>query len=172
MKFIAMIVGGIGPDVWDRDLEIDGSDFADAAQQAHEKAEEMGGRVLTMEEPSSAEEVCRQRVASELDVQELRDVKEYLWPNQTGLPNEYRSALIAIQARERGLAKDNQRLEFLVKNSGSFANDSFQTITISGDDATRSWHVHIGKKWVGYGSTIRGAIDKAIEGMGNEEVGS
>lgn len=111
MKFIAMIVGGVGPDVWDRDVEIDGADFADAANLAQGKAEEMGGRVLTMEEPYSAEEVCRQRVATELDVQELRDVKEYLWPNQTGLPNEHRSALIAIQARENLLRKQIATLE-------------------------------------------------------------
>lgn len=111
MKFIAIIVGGIGPDVWDRDVEIDAVDFADAAQQAQGKAEEMGGRVLTMEESYTAEEVCRQRVAAELDVRELRDVKEYLWPNQTGLPNEHRSALIAIQAREKLLHKRITLLE-------------------------------------------------------------
>lgn len=35
------------------------------------------------------------------DQKELELIREYLWPNQTGLPNKYRSALVAIKARER-----------------------------------------------------------------------
>lgn len=31
---------------------------------------------------------------------ELDAIREHLWPNQTGLPNEFRNALLAIQARE------------------------------------------------------------------------
>jgi acyl carrier protein len=32
---------------------------------------------------------------------ELDEIKDYLWPDQTGLPNEHRNALIAIKARDR-----------------------------------------------------------------------
>lgn len=35
------------------------------------------------------------------DVEEIEAIREFLWPNQTGLPNEYRSVLLAITARER-----------------------------------------------------------------------
>lgn len=50
MKYLAFIVGGIGPDVWDKEVAVDGADFRDAALLANGQAEEMGGRVLLMEE--------------------------------------------------------------------------------------------------------------------------
>jgi hypothetical protein len=34
LKFTATLQGGIGPDVWDREIEINAADFMDAAQQA------------------------------------------------------------------------------------------------------------------------------------------
>lgn len=36
---------------------------------------------------------------------ELEAIREYLWPNQTGMPNRHRNALVAIQARERLLRR-------------------------------------------------------------------
>lgn len=39
------------------------------------------------------------------DLRELYEIREHLWPNQTGLPNEYRNTVIAIKARERLLTK-------------------------------------------------------------------
>lgn len=41
---------------------------------------------------------------------ELSAIKEYLWPNQTGLPNEHRCALTAIKARERLLTAKVEKL--------------------------------------------------------------
>lgn len=40
------------------------------------------------------------------DLRELAGIREYLWPNQTGLPNEHRNALVAIKAREKLAAKN------------------------------------------------------------------
>ena len=37
--------------------------------------------------------------------EELEAIREYLWPNQTGLANKHRNALIAIKARERLLKR-------------------------------------------------------------------
>jgi hypothetical protein len=37
----------------------------------------------------------------EQDVTELNAIREYLWPNQTGLPNKHRNCLVAIEAREK-----------------------------------------------------------------------
>jgi hypothetical protein len=50
MKFSAMIVGGLGDDVWDEDIVIDAVDFKDAAEQAKGRAEVRGGRVYVLEE--------------------------------------------------------------------------------------------------------------------------
>lgn len=42
------------------------------------------------------------------DHQELEGIREYLWPNQTGLPNKHRNCLIAIQAREQLLKRQRK----------------------------------------------------------------
>jgi hypothetical protein len=49
MKFLAMIQGGIGPDAWDREREINSVDFMDAAQQAQNYAEEHDGHVVSLD---------------------------------------------------------------------------------------------------------------------------
>jgi hypothetical protein len=38
---------------------------------------------------------------------ELMEIKDYLWPDQTGLPNRHRNALIAIKARANLSNKHN-----------------------------------------------------------------
>jgi hypothetical protein len=48
--YLALIVGGIGPDVWDREVNISGADFMDAAGQAQAKADEWGGQVVMLEQ--------------------------------------------------------------------------------------------------------------------------
>ena len=45
----AIIQGGIGPDVWDREVSIDAVDFMDAAKQAQGKAEDLGGHVVELQ---------------------------------------------------------------------------------------------------------------------------
>ena len=45
-KFYALIQGGIGPDVWDSEMEISAVDISDALRQAHSLAEELGGTVM------------------------------------------------------------------------------------------------------------------------------
>lgn len=42
------------------------------------------------------------------DHQELEGIREYLWPNQTGLPNKHRNTLIAIMARENLLKRQKE----------------------------------------------------------------
>jgi hypothetical protein len=49
-NYLALIQGGIGPDVWDKELLISAVDFRDAANQAIAKAEELGGCVVSLEQ--------------------------------------------------------------------------------------------------------------------------
>ena len=50
MKYLGMITGGLGPDVWDHEIEIDAADFKDASEQAIAQAEERGGQVVYLEQ--------------------------------------------------------------------------------------------------------------------------
>jgi hypothetical protein len=51
MNFLAIIVGGEGPDTWEREREITHAvDFMDAAQQAQAQADELGGFVFSLEQ--------------------------------------------------------------------------------------------------------------------------
>lgn len=47
-KYLAGIKGGIGPEVWDKELDISASSFMDAAVQAYSKAKELGGVVTSL----------------------------------------------------------------------------------------------------------------------------
>lgn len=47
-NYLALIQGGLGPDVWDRELKISAADFRDAASQATAQAEELGGQVVEL----------------------------------------------------------------------------------------------------------------------------
>lgn len=49
-NFYAFIQGGIGPDVWDRELQISAVDIQDALKQAMAEAEESGGFVTSVEQ--------------------------------------------------------------------------------------------------------------------------
>ena len=50
MKFLAVIVGGTGPNTWEKEVEIDyADDFMDAARQAQGHADEMRGFVFSIE---------------------------------------------------------------------------------------------------------------------------
>jgi hypothetical protein len=49
-NFLAVIQGGLGPDVWDRELTISAVDFRDAANQAIAQADELGGHVTSLEQ--------------------------------------------------------------------------------------------------------------------------
>ncbi len=51
MKYLAIIIGGTGPNTWEREHEIDHADnFMDAAQQAQNQADEMSGHVYSLEQ--------------------------------------------------------------------------------------------------------------------------
>lgn len=50
MNYLALIQGGEGPDVWDKELKISAADFRDAANQAIGEAEELHGHVMTLEQ--------------------------------------------------------------------------------------------------------------------------
>lgn len=50
MNYIALLQGGIGPDVWDKELQISAVDMRDALNQATGTAEEMGGQVVLLEQ--------------------------------------------------------------------------------------------------------------------------
>lgn len=49
-NYLALIQGGLGPDVWDKELPISAVDFRDAANQAIAQAEELGGHVVRVEQ--------------------------------------------------------------------------------------------------------------------------
>lgn len=50
VDFLTEIQGGIGEDVWDREIEISAADFRDAANQAIAHAEELGGQVVMLQQ--------------------------------------------------------------------------------------------------------------------------
>ena len=50
MKYLAMIAGGLGPDVWDRELNIEAADWNDANQQAVAQAVDAGGQVVSLDQ--------------------------------------------------------------------------------------------------------------------------
>lgn len=48
MKYLALLAGGIGPDVWDKEIEVDDDDITGALCQCVGRAEEMGGGVFSI----------------------------------------------------------------------------------------------------------------------------
>lgn len=58
--------------------------------------------------------------------------------------------------------KDSIRFRYLLEMMGSLHDDSATTVTLSSDDATRTWHCTCGTIR-GYGYGKREAIDMAIE---------
>lgn len=64
MQYMAQIQGGIGPDVWDRDVFIDAADFMDAAQQASARADEMDGQVTFLDQCDCSEAEAMERAVS------------------------------------------------------------------------------------------------------------
>jgi hypothetical protein len=61
MQYMAQIQGGIGPDVWDRDIFIDAADFMDAAQQASANANDLGGQVTFLDQCDCSEDEALDR---------------------------------------------------------------------------------------------------------------
>lgn len=47
-NYLALIQGGSGPDVWDKEMQISAVDFRDAVNQATARAEELGGQVVEL----------------------------------------------------------------------------------------------------------------------------
>lgn len=64
MQYMAQIQGGVGPDIWDRDVFIDAADFMDAAQQASAKADELGGQVTFLDQCDCSEAEAMERAVS------------------------------------------------------------------------------------------------------------
>ena len=56
-NYNALIQGGLGPDVWDKELQISAVDIHDALNQAKGTAEEMGGHVVLVERLRSRQRV-------------------------------------------------------------------------------------------------------------------
>lgn len=48
MKFAVFFGGGLGPDVWDKEIEVTAADFDDACIQGRIKAEDAGGYVFSI----------------------------------------------------------------------------------------------------------------------------
>lgn len=58
---------------------------------------------------------------------------------------------------------DQQRIEKLIRILGYFEDDSFSSLNISGDDATRTWHLKSSDGTWSFGSSLREAIDNFEE---------
>lgn len=105
MQFLAQIQGGIGPDVWDKECFIDAADFADAAQQASAKADDLGGQVTLLEQCDCSEADALDRAVSRFLTWPLPDT---VCPDactvnkrQDGqMPPTGTNLLTAIEARE------------------------------------------------------------------------
>jgi hypothetical protein len=67
-----------------------------------------------MAEPATEIAALKERVANQYD--ELNGIRDYLWPNQAGLPNEHRNALLAIKAREKLLTDRRDELLAALKD--------------------------------------------------------
>lgn len=64
MQFLAQIQGGVGPDVWDKEVFIEAADFIDAACQASNKAELLDGQVTLLEQCDCSEREALERMVS------------------------------------------------------------------------------------------------------------
>lgn len=49
-KYLVIITGGIGPDVWDKEVEVEAEDIGKAAALAIAQAEEINGWVVRIEQ--------------------------------------------------------------------------------------------------------------------------
>jgi hypothetical protein len=63
---------------------------------------------------AALEEITDELEDSKRVASELAAIKDYLWPNQTGMPNRHRNALIAIKMREKLMM---QQIETLSANA-------------------------------------------------------
>lgn len=61
-NYLALIVGGVGPDVWEKEENISAADFMDAAGQAQAKADELGGQVVMLEQNDAVFEQTKDKV--------------------------------------------------------------------------------------------------------------
>lgn len=75
MNYLAFIIGGEGPDVWDKEILISATDISDAAKQAQAKAEELGGEVV--------------QLSSDIDVVKHIQNASFWLASQTPFPYEY-----------------------------------------------------------------------------------
>jgi hypothetical protein len=60
------------------------------------------------------------------------------------------------------IQKDAAMFRALIELAGHFQDDSFTTIRLSGDDATRTWMLEVGKQTF-YGKSVRNVIQQAID---------
>lgn len=51
-KYLVLITGGLGPDVWDKEIEIEAEDIMEAALMAVAGAREINGWVVCIEQDS------------------------------------------------------------------------------------------------------------------------
>lgn len=56
-NYLALIQSGLGPDVWDKEMQISAVDFRDAANQAAARAEELGGQVVQLDQNDWGEQI-------------------------------------------------------------------------------------------------------------------
>ncbi len=56
-NYNALLQGGLGPDVWDKELQISAVDIQDALNQAKGTADEMGGHVVMVEQNDWSEKI-------------------------------------------------------------------------------------------------------------------
>lgn len=70
---------------------------------------------------------------------------------------------VAEELEKQSASRDAEAWRKLIEEMGAFEDDSFTKIEITGDDATRTWHVKIGKQ-TGWGNSIMEALFNAAKG--------
>lgn len=78
-NYLALIQGGEGPDVWDKEKQISAVDFADASGQAVDLAERLGGHVVELSQNDYPQPSKDARITQlEAELVEARKDKERL----------------------------------------------------------------------------------------------
>ena len=94
---------------------------------------------------------------------EISEIKEYLWPNQTGLPNEHRNALVAIRARDQLMQRQRDKLRAINAELAEALEEVMRPYGIYDKAVSSSVGIYTGI-YIETGEKIRAAILKAKEG--------
>jgi hypothetical protein len=103
-NYLAILQGGEGPDVWDREFKISAADFRDAAGQAASRAETLGGQVVSLEQNDTPMDATRWLIWSHAHTAWWRpDSKGYCKKRQDAGRYSYQEACEIVNGANHGL---------------------------------------------------------------------